>query len=362
MQMPSLQIGDLTCRVPIVQGGMGIGVSLSGLASAVAKQGGVGVISSVGLGLLNGLGGSSEADTEVLAREIRKARELSQGILGVNIMVALTNFSEMVDTSIREKVDIIFSGAGLPLDLPKHLVDGVKTKLVPIVSSGRAAALICKRWLKSFDYLPDAFVLEGPKAGGHLGFRPEQIEDPAFCLEKLLKDILEAIKPFEVAAKRRIPVIAGGGAFTGKDVYDLIKSGAAGVQMGTRFVATDECDADYAFKQAYIDAGEGDVEIIISPVGLPGRVIRNEFVKSIDRGDKKPVNCAFKCLTGCDVDTTPYCIAKALFCAALGKLKHGFAFAGSNVFKVKEVVSVKELMDTLASEYEQAAKSDLVAG
>ncbi|NCC51458.1 MAG: nitronate monooxygenase [Spartobacteria bacterium] len=356
MQMPSLEIGDLTCRVPIIQGGMGIGISLSGLAAAVANQGGIGVISSVGLGLLNACGNSAEANDKVLAQEIQKARAMTDGILGVNIMVALTNFTELVETAIREKVDIIFSGAGLPMDLPKYLIDGMKTKLVPIVSSGRAAALICRRWLKTFDYLPDAFVLEGPKAGGHLGFRPEQIQDEAYSLEKLLPELLEAIKPFEAMAKRRIPVIAGGGVYTGGDIHKMISSGAAGVQMGTRFVATDECDADRAFKQAYIDATEEDVEIIISPVGLPGRVIRNTFIESINRGERKPVQCPFQCLTHCDGTKTPYCIAKALLCAARGKLMQGFAFAGENVSRVKEIVSVQTLIDSLVAEYNAASQ------
>ncbi len=355
MDMPALQIGDLTCPIPIVQGGMGVGISLSGLASAVAEQGGIGVLASVGLAMLRTEKSARKAHIEVLTDEIRRVREKTRGILGVNIMMALTNFSDLVETAIREKVDIIFSGAGLPLNLPRYLTEGAKTKLVPIVSSGRAAALICRRWLRSFQYLPDAFVLEGPLAGGHLGFRPEQIDDPSQNLKTLLAGVLEAVRPYEEQCNRKIPVIAGGGVYTGRDVYELIEAGAAGVQMGTRFVATDECDADSAFKEAYLAAGKEDVHIIASPVGLPGRVIRNEFVRSIEKGERVPVRCPFRCLTSCDSANTPYCIAEALLNAVRGKLRGGFAFAGANVYRVSEIVPVKVLIDSLRHEYRIAA-------
>ncbi len=355
MTIPGLSIGDLQCAVPIVQGGMGVGISLSGLASAVAERGGIGVIASVGLAMLRGKKASREAHTQMLAEEIQAAREQTAGVLGVNIMVALSNFSDLVETAIREKIDIIFSGAGLPLDLPRYLVDGAKTKLAPIVSSGRAAALICRRWLRSFQYLPDAFVLEGPLAGGHLGFRPEQINAPEQRLKQLLSGVLEAIRPYEKIAGRRIPVIAAGGVYTGRDIFELMERGAAGVQMGTRFVATHECDADPAFKQAYLDAREKDVRIIQSPVGLPGRAIGNAFLDSMKRGEKSPVRCPFKCLTHCDSAKTPYCIAEALLSAARGDLEHGFAFAGANVPRVDRIVSVKALIDSLCAQYRHAA-------
>ncbi|NOY82989.1 MAG: nitronate monooxygenase [Kiritimatiellaeota bacterium] len=357
MDMPALRIGDLTCSVPIVQGGMGVGISLSGLAAAVAEQGGIGVLASVGLAMLRTEKSARKAHIEVLTDEIRKVREKTRGVLGVNIMMALTNFSDLVETAIREKVDIIFSGAGLPLNLPRYLTEGAKTKLVPIVSSGRAAALICRRWLRSFNYLPDAFVLEGPLAGGHLGFRREQIDDPSQNLKALLSGVLEAVKPYEEKCNRQIPVIAAGGIYTGQDVYEIIAAGAAGAQMGTRFVATDECDADQAFKEAYLAAKEEDVRIINSPVGLPGRVIRNEFVDSIEKGERVPVRCPFRCLINCDSTKTPYCIAEALLNAVRGKLREGFAFAGANVHRVSEIVSVKTLIDSLQREYRLAASA-----
>ena len=291
MTFPKLSIGDLVARVPIIQGGMGIGVSLSGLASAVANQGGVGVIATAGIGVLSPDReiGYVEASIKVLREEIRKAKEATKGILGVNIMVALTNFADMVETSIAEGVDVILSGAGLPLDLPKYLKEGVKTKLVPIISSAKAARIICKRWLTRYNMLPDAFVVEGPMAGGHLGFRSEQLDDPVYALEKIIPEVVEAVSVFERENGVKIPVIAAGGIYTGADILQFMKLGAAGVQMGTRFVATHECDADIEFKKAYIDAKKDDLIIIESPVGLPGRAIRNDFIESIRSGAEKAV-------------------------------------------------------------------------
>jgi nitronate monooxygenase len=226
--------------------------------------------------------------------------------------------------------------------------------LAPIVSSGRAAKIICKKWSSRFDYLPDAIVVEGPKAGGHIGFKPDQIDDPDFCLEQLVSDVIEVLKPVEETCGKTIPVIAAGGIFTGDDIYAFINRGAAGVQMGTRFVATHECDADDAFKQAYIDAKKEDMVIINSPVGLPGRAIGNAFIDAASHGHKTPFNCPFHCLKTCDPEKSPYCIAIALGNARKGKFKYGFAFAGKNAHRVDRIVSVKELMDDLANEYLKA--------
>jgi len=302
LTFPKLRIGDLVAKVPIIQGGMGIGVSLSGLASAVADQGGIGVIATAGMGILAPDSGADyiEASINVLREEIRKAKEATKGILGVNIMVALTNFADMVETSISEGIDVILSGAGLPLDLPKYLKDGVKTKLVPIISSAKAARIICKRWLARYNKLPDAFVVEGPMAGGHLGFRSEQLDDPVYALEKIIPEVVETVGIFERENGVKIPVIAAGGIYTGADILEFIRLGAAGVQMGTRFVATHECDADIEFKNTYIAAKQEDLIIIESPVGLPGRAIKNDFIDSICRGLKKPFQCPYHCITSCN--------------------------------------------------------------
>ncbi|WP_027179049.1 NAD(P)H-dependent flavin oxidoreductase [Maridesulfovibrio bastinii] len=356
MKLPQLKMGDLVARMPIVQGGMGVGVSLSGLASAVAEEGGIGVIAAAMIGLTNPASGKDHAKNHIdaLASEIRKAKEKTKGVLGVNIMVALSNFADMVSTSIKEGADVIFSGAGLPLDLPQYLTEGTKTKLVPIISSGRAARIICKKWLSKFDYLPDAFVVEGPLAGGHLGFKPEQLDDPNYTLEQIVPEVLDAVKPFEEESGKSIPVIAAGGVYSGEDICKFIRMGAAGVQMGTRFVATHECDADDKFKQAYIDAKKDDITVIQSPVGLPGRAVKNDFLQQVSDGEKSPFKCPFHCIKSCKVEKSPYCIASALINAQRGKLKAGFAFAGANAWRIEKIVSVKELFAELKNEFLQA--------
>jgi nitronate monooxygenase len=351
-----LKIGDFTAKIPIIQGGMGVGISLSGMASAVANEGGIGVISTAVIGALEPdlFRNFLEANIRTLRKEIRKARELTRGILGVNIMVALSNFADMVRTSIEEGIDIIFVGAGLPLDLPRFLEGTRKTKLVPIVSSARAANIISKRWLKRYNYLPDAIVVEGPMAGGHIGFKPEQISDPMYSLERLIPEVIDEMSLFEETHKKSIPIIAAGGVYTGEDIHKFLQLGASGVQMGTRFVTTFECDASARFKQAYIDSNKEDIVIIDSPVGMPGRVIRNDFVDDILEGKKKPFQCPYQCIATCDRKNSPYCIILALMNAQRGNLKHGFAFAGENVHRIKEIVSVKELMGSLLEEHEDA--------
>ncbi|MBW2298050.1 MAG: nitronate monooxygenase, partial [Deltaproteobacteria bacterium] len=349
MKLPSLKFGSLKSRLPIIQGGMGVGISLSGLASAVAREGGIGVISAAFPGIQepDARTDSDTANIRVLKEEIRKAKKLTNGILGVNIMVALTNYGDMVRTSIEEGVDLIFAGAGLPLDLPGYLTAGDKTKLVPIVSSARAAKLICKKWLSRYDYLPDGFIVEGPKAGGHLGFKKEQLNDPDFSLEKLTKGVIDIIREFETSAQKTIPVIPAGGIYDGDDIHKFLELGAAGVQLGTRFVATHECDADNAFKQVYVDSRDEDIVIIQSPVGMPGRAIRNPFLDAVNNGTKTPFKCPFHCIKTCDSKKSPYCIAIALANARKGKFKYGFAFAGENAYRIKEIISVKKLMDSL---------------
>ncbi len=360
MTFPKLKIGDVIADIPIIQGGMGIGVSLSGLASAVADQGGIGVIATAGIGVLSSDREVSyvEASINILREEIRKAKKATKGILGVNIMVALTNFADMVETSIAEGIDLILSGAGLPLDLPKYLKEGVKTKLVPIISSAKAARIICKRWLGRYNKLPDAFVVEGPMAGGHLGFSSEQIDDPIYALEKIIPEVVEAVEAFEKEHGVKIPVIAAGGIYTGADIHKYLSLGASGVQMGTRFVATNECDADDRFKQAYVNAKPEDLIIIESPVGLPGRAIRNEFISNIQEGLKKPFKCPYHCITSCNCTDSPYCIALALANAKKGKLQSGFAFAGKNAHRVDRIMSVKELIETLKEEYNKITQSE----
>ncbi len=329
---------------------------MAGLASAVANQGGIGVIAAAMAGVSEPdvKTDPAQANVRALKREIRKAREMTNGIIGVNIMVALTHYPELVQAAIEEGIDIIFSGAGLPLDLPSYLTKGCQTKLAPIVSSGRAATLICRKWMARYGYLPDAFVVEGPKAGGHLGFKPEQLDDSKFALENLVADVIAAVKPLAEEYGKEIPVIAAGGVYTGEDILSFLQMGAAAVQMGTRFVATHECDADIAFKEAIVNAAKEDLMVIKSPVGMPGRAIKNTFLEKVGEGEKKPFSCPYHCIKSCKQETSPYCIALALAGARKGKFNYGFAFAGSNAYRVDKIISVRELILSLEKEYCQA--------
>ncbi len=352
MNLPELRIDNLVAKVPIVQGGMGVGISLSSLAGNVALNGGIGIISGVepGFNEPDYLKNKKEANIRALRMHIQKARDICKdGILGVNIMVVLNNFEEMVAEAVKQKIDIIFSGAGLPLKLPQFTM-GSDTKNVPIVSSGRAAAVICKSWHKHYGVVPDVIVVEGPLAGGHLGFSEEEIKQPSFQLINLLRSVLDTIKPYEELYRKKIPVIAAGGVFNGQDIANLIQAGASGVQMGTRFVATHECDASDEFKKVYLEATPDDVQLIHSPVGMIGRAIRNKFLIEVEAGKKKPIRCLCNCLKPCNPAKAPYCIADALINAQRGNFDNGFAFAGTNVYRIKEIVSVKQLMDELVSE------------
>ena len=351
--MKALKIGNLLATVPIVQGGMGVGISLSGLASAVANQGGVGVISSAGLGAIynNYSKDYRAASIWGLKEELRKAREATRGIVGVNVMVAMSNFADMVKTAVAEKADIIFSGAGLPLNLPSFLTEAANTKLAPIVSSARAAKLLCQKWFSEYRYIPDAIVVEGPKAGGHLGYKEEQLADEHFSLEALVPEIVAEVRAFGAEHDCHIPVIAGGGIYTGEDIYRIMQLGADGVQMGTRFVTTEECDADPAFKQTYLDAKPQDIEIIKSPVGMPGRAIHCSFLEKVKAGIKQPKACPFNCIKTCDISRSPYCIVTDLYNAFNGNFENGYAFAGSNAWRANKITSVRETITELMNEW-----------
>ncbi|MBA2847889.1 nitronate monooxygenase [Thermosulfuriphilus ammonigenes] len=361
---PPLKIGDLVARVPIVQGGMGVGISLAGLASAVARAGGIGVISAALVGVFEGealfFKNPTAANVQGLKRQISLAKEKApEGIIGVNIMVALTDFDPLCQAACEAGADILFCGAGLPLHLPELRPAGSRTKLSPIVSSPRAAKLIAKRWWSRYHCVPDAVVVEGPKAGGHLGFSPDKIEAQESRLEVLVPQVIEAMKPFEDLAGQAIPVIPAGGIYTGADIYFYIhKLGAAGVQMATRFVATYECDASEAFKEAYIKASREDLAIIRSPVGLPGRAIRGKFIQEVEAGKRSPYKCIYHCLKTCDYRKSPYCIAAALINAQRGRLDAGFVFAGANAWRVEKIVSVQELIDELIEEYCQVRRKE----
>jgi len=357
--MQPLVIGDLKVKLPIVQGGMGVAVSLSGLASAVANAGGIGVISAAAIGMTdpNYMKKFHEANKRALRKEIRKARRMTDGVLGVNIMMALTDHEELIKVAVEEKIDIIFIGAGLPLKIPAILseagLDGHNTKLIPKVSSAKAANLIFKYWASKYNFVPDAVVVEGPMAGGHLGFQKDKLKENMIPLHIPVAETVEVIQPYEQVFGKSIPVIAGGGIQTGKDIFEIMKVGAKAVKIGTRFVPTHECDASIEYKESYLQASEEDIVIIDSPVGLPGRVVKNNFVQQIMDGQAKPFKCPWKCLSACNYKEAPFCIAQALYNSATGNMAEGFAFAGAKAYMAKEIIHVSEVMDDLVNGYNQ---------
>ena len=355
MDIPKLKIGSLTADIPIVQGGMGVRVSLSSLSAAVANQGGIGTISSIGLGNLEDLTTSYEkVSREALANEIRKAKSMTDGHLAVNIMGVLSNAEDLIKTVVKEGIKILIFGAGLPTKLPIWVEDP-SVNIVPIISSARVTQLILRSWDKRYNRIPDAFILEGPLAGGHLGFSEKELENlQDYSLEKLLPQVLEIIKPYEDKHGRKLPVITAGGIFTGGDIARMLSLGASGVQMGTRFVCTQECDVSPKFKQAYLEAKEEDIIIIKSPVGMPGRAINNKFLKNLEHEGKLKISCPYRCLTACKIQTARYCIAAALVNACMGDLDNGLIFCGKNAYRIDKIITVKELIQELLSQLKEA--------
>ena len=351
MKLPNLKIGDLIAKIPIIQGGMGIGVSRAKLAGAVAKEGGIGIISTAQIGYdePDFEKNTNEANLRSLEKNIKEAKKISKGgIIGINIMSVTNFYKENVKKAIESGIDLIISGAGLPKELPK-LVEGTKVKIAPIISSARGAGLMIKLWAKQ-NHIPDMIVVEGPEAGGHLGFSKEELKEKKSIFD-IAKEVVEKVKEFEKEFKKKIPVIIAGGIYTGKDIAKCLKLGASGVQMATRFVATEECDASQEFKQAYVNATEKDIEIVQSPVGMPGRAIRNEFIENVEKQNIKPEKC-LGCIKTCNPSETPYCITKALINSVKGNLKEGLIFCGSNASRIDKIVPVKDLIKELVNEAE----------
>ncbi|HHV09009.1 MAG TPA: nitronate monooxygenase [Clostridiales bacterium] len=347
--MQPFVIGDLVARIPIIQGGMGVGVSRSKLAGAVAKEGGIGIISTAQIGYDEPDFNKHQIASNLVAikKHIKLAKETAQGgVVGVNIMVATKEYDKYVKAACEGGADVIISGAGLPISLPE-LVKGFKTKIAPIVSSIKAAAVILKMWDRKYNRTADFLVIEGPRAGGHLGFSKEQldhIEELDYDTE--VKGIIECKKEYEKKYDLKIPVVIGGGIFDKEDIKHALELGADGVQIATRFVVTEECDASETYKRAYLEAKEEDVKIVISPVGMPGRAIMNPFLKTVKEG-RIPVTKCFNCLEHCNPKETPYCITKALINAVEGRLDEGLIFCGDNVHRLKEMTTVKALFEEL---------------
>ena len=351
--MKGIKVGSKETKYPIIQGGMGVGVSLHNLAGTVSKEGGIGVISTADIGYQEEDFNKNPmvANLRAIGKEIKMARQIAgeDKILGVNVMVAIKNYAEIVKECVKQKIDLIISGAGIPKDLPQY-VKGTNTKIAPIVSSLRWCKLIVKHWMSKYDYVPDMIVIEGPEAGGHLGFKREELEENTKPkLEDITMEVIDYIKEIEKETGREIPVISAGGIWDSKDIKKFLDLGASGVQMATRFVATNECDASEEFKKAYVNSKKNDIKIIKSPVGMPGRAINNEFIKKTE-SEKCKIEKCYGCIKTCNITNTPYCITKALINAVKGNMKEALIFCGSNVEKIKEVVTVHDLMNELVSE------------
>ena len=342
MEIKELRIGDLCARIPVIQGGMGVGVSLSGLAGAVAAAGGIGVISTAQIGYRDAEFDKHpiECNLKAIGEEIAKAREIAKGgVIGVNIMVATKKYEEYVKAAVAAGVDLIISGAGLPMTLPEISGDA---KIAPIVSSKKSLSVISKYWMKKYSRKPDLVVIEGPEAGGHLGFTKEDIEEYTVLKTKNYDTEVKAI--IDMAHDMEVPVAVAGGVYTRNDMEHYLEMGADGVQIATRFVTTKECDASDAYKQAYIDANKEDIVIVKSPVGMPGRAIHNAFLDKVGAGERFMRGCR-QCISTCNPATTPYCITEALVNAVKGKLDEGLIFCGSNAYRAKKIETVADIME-----------------
>lgn len=349
MEWKPLQIGNLTARIPLIQGGMGVGISLDGLAGAVAAEGGIGVISAAQIGFRepdydkNPL----EANLRAISDCMKKAREKAQGgIIGMNIMVATKHYEEYVRAAAKAGADLIISGAGLPVSLPE-LIEDFPVKIAPIVSTVKSAAVILKMWDRKYHRMPDLLVIEGPEAGGHLGFKAEELAGfTKEAYEQEIRGILKLVKAYGEQYEKQIPAALAGGIYDKADVEYALSLGADAVQMATRFVTTAECDAAEEYKQAYIRCGKEDIEIVQSPVGMPGRAIRNEFRQKLATGAYRPKRC-HQCIRTCDPAKTPYCITDALVNAAKGDVNNALLFCGAKAYRAERIETVHEVIEAL---------------
>ena len=367
-----LVIGKLKAVRPVIQGGMGVGISLSSLAGAAAKAGGIGIISTAQIGFSRPdfKKNPMEANLKAIHTELEKARKIApEGILGFNIMVATKEYAKYVKEAVKAGADVIISGAGLPIDMPKFVKEAEgredcssrRTMIAPIVSSVKSAMVICRMWDRKYQTAPDFVVVEGPRAGGHLGFSREQLTEYGADTDHVaetydegkydseIRGIIDLVKSFAEKYGKKIPVISAGGVFDHKDVLHHLALGADGVQVGTRFVTTEECDAPMAYKKAYLDAGLEDIVIVKSPIGMPGRAIKNKFLEQVSKGPLK-VEWCFQCLEHCNPAQVPYCITKALINAAEGRIDDALLFCGSNAYRCEKIETVEDVMKELCGE------------
>ena len=353
MDRKPLKIGNIEAKVPVIQGGMGVGISLGGLAGAVAKEGGIGIISAAQIGFRDPDfdRDPKAANLRAVRTEYEKARAISpDGIIGFNLMVAMRGYEDYVKAVIDAGADLIISGAGLPTDLPKF-AEGSDIKLAPIVSTAKSASVILKYWDRKYKRIPDLLVIEGPKAGGHLGFHLEELKtyqgqaDDSYDEE--VKRILGLVKKYEERYGKQIPTALAGGICDREQADHAFSLGVDAVQVATRFVTTEECDADIRYKEAYIQADEKDIMIVKSPVGMPGRAIRNTFIERVMAGEKIPHSPCHGCLHKCNPAEIPYCITDALIHAAKGELDEALLFCGACAYRAERIETVKEVIDSL---------------
>lgn len=348
--MKNLKIGDKITRFPLIQGGMGVGISLGRLAGSVAKEGGIGIISSAQIGYRENDfdKNPAEANLRAIESEMRKARQISpDGIIGYNVMTALKEHAAHVKAAVKAGADIIISGAGLPTDLPA-LTEGSRTKIAPIVSTDKSANVILKYWDRKYGRTADLVVIEGPQAGGHLGFKKEELD--SYTEESYgdeIKKIIRTVKAYAEKYQTEIPVVVAGGIYDSSDVERAASLGADGVQVATRFVTTEECDADIRYKEAYIQASREDIKIVKSPVGMPGRAIVNKFMERVMDGEKIPHSPCHRCLAKCSPADIPYCITDGLIAAVKGNIENALLFCGAKAYKAQKIETVREVMQAL---------------
>ncbi len=341
-------------KLPLIQGGMGVGVSLSNLAGNVAKCGGMGVISAAHPGYMRDdfRKNNTLSNAEALKDEITKAKQIADGngLIAVNAMVAGTQYAELIKATVDAKADAIISGAGLPLNLPE-LTEGSDILIAPIVSSKKAIDVILKSWDRRYNKVPDFVVIESAEAGGHLGFKKEElIEGTAQPLSEILSEVKQSIQSYEEKYNKPIPVYVAGGIYDSIDIQKYLDEGADGVQMATRFIATHECDADIAFKQAIVNCSKEDIAIVKSPTGFSGRALWNKFYEDVEKRGNITMKSCLNCLKPCNPMDTPYCISEALIQSVKGNVEHGVVFVGSNAYRINEIISVKQLIDSLFEE------------
>ena len=354
-----MKLGNRELALPLIQGGMGVGVSMGGLAGAVAAEGAMGTLSTADAGWNEPdfAAHPQQANLRALHREVQRAKRLAAGagLVAVNAMVATRQYADSVRTALEAGADAIVSGAGLPLELPA-LAEGFEALLAPIVSSPRAAQLICRTWAKRYGRVPDFVVLEGCQAGGHLGFEEaDLLAGRCAPLSQLIPQVLAALRPFEEKFGRAIPLFCAGGVATGAEMARCTRLGAAGAQMATRFIATEECDASQGYKDVILAARPEDLRVIHSPVGMPGRAVNSPLVQRLATGLRQPPAHCSGCIKSCRPAETPFCITHALIEAVKGNWEEGLFFSGSRVDLVDRMRTVPDLIDELMKDWRALA-------